>query len=410
MKFANYQFSARTVTNLGDQMQIIAIDNIYASMGIEKKDIVYLDYRGLKEYDGEYAILPVTMPMVDFYPNGFADRFSDHIIPVFIGLTMVKQSLTECEVNYLKRFAPIGCRDEYTLNTVRKYGIDAYLHGCITLTLPQRITNNGKEVFIVDVDSDLVNMIPSHIRENAIFRTQHREDFISNPKEEAKRQYDEYISNAKLVITSLLHCTVPCLAAGIPVILLRKKITYRMSWLEKIIPIYTLDNFSDVNWDITENSSCIFDLKRRVLELTIKRLKECKEKYSDICDLSYTYENRNKSVYINDACGPLIDFLTENWVDKNYNYRYSIWGLHQSAEWLVDYISDNYPNAKLCHVYDTYRKIDFRGIETEHPDNIVNYMDETVLVTVIGARKQAEELFERIGLPPKQYALFSITK
>ena len=32
MKFANYKFNARGINNLGDQMQIIAIDKIYQKM------------------------------------------------------------------------------------------------------------------------------------------------------------------------------------------------------------------------------------------------------------------------------------------------------------------------------------------------------------------------------------------
>ena len=123
MKYANYRFRARGVNNLGDQMQIIAIDYLYSVMGIPAEEIVYIDYHSLRAYDGEYVILPVTMPMVDYFPNGFADRFSERIIPVFLGVTMVKETLTEKEQIYLRKYEPIGCRDERTLNTMRKYGI-----------------------------------------------------------------------------------------------------------------------------------------------------------------------------------------------------------------------------------------------------------------------------------------------
>ena len=43
MKFANYKFNARGVNNLGDNMQLIAIDSIYERMGIPKEDIIYID-------------------------------------------------------------------------------------------------------------------------------------------------------------------------------------------------------------------------------------------------------------------------------------------------------------------------------------------------------------------------------
>jgi hypothetical protein len=41
MKYANYIFHARGVNNLGDKMQLIAIDSIYEQMGIPKEDIIY---------------------------------------------------------------------------------------------------------------------------------------------------------------------------------------------------------------------------------------------------------------------------------------------------------------------------------------------------------------------------------
>ena len=167
MKFANYAFRARGVNNLGDQMQIIAIDHIYRQMGVPRDDIVYIDYHNLRDYDGDYAILPVSMPMVDYFPNGFADRFSDRIIPVFLGVTMVKESLTEKEQTYLRKYAPIGCRDERTLRTMRRYGIMAYLNGCITVTLPRRAHEAGGDIYIVDVDESCQQLIPAEIRARA---------------------------------------------------------------------------------------------------------------------------------------------------------------------------------------------------------------------------------------------------
>ena len=124
MKFANISFSARGVNNIGDNMQLIAIDNIYKEMGISQSEIVYIDFHHLADYDGEYVILPLSMPMVDYVENGIAGRFSQHIIPVFLGLNMVRQFLHPAEVSYLKMYEPIGCRDEWMLETCRKYNIE----------------------------------------------------------------------------------------------------------------------------------------------------------------------------------------------------------------------------------------------------------------------------------------------
>lgn len=408
MKFANYKFNARGVNNLGDQMQIIAIDHIYQTMGIKKEDIVYLDYHELKDYQGEYVILPVSMPMVDYFPNGFADRFSDCIVPVFLGVTMVKESLTEKEQTYLRKYEPIGCRDERTLHTMRRYGIFSYLHGCITVTLPRRENDRGKDVFIVDVEDSCKNLIPEEIRKDAKYRTHLRSDVSADPKTACMEQYDEYKRDARLVITSLLHCSIPCAAAGIPVVLLNSKVSYRKAWMEKIIPVYTPEEVDAINWDPLPIE--MEEHKQRVLSLSIQRIQDTYEKYSGVLDLSYFYEIRKKHEYLNDACDSLKQFLKENWTDPEKAYPYSIWGLTQIAEWIVDFIGKEYPKAKLNHVYDAFRREEFRGIMSEPPENIRGRLLETVLVTTNGAEKAARKLFDDIQLPRDKQGFVVVVK
>lgn len=407
MKFANYRFQARGVNNLGDNMQIIAIDNIYTQMGIDLKDVVYIDTNELASYKGEYVILPVTMPLVDYREGGIAGRFSPYIVPVFLGLTMVKETLEPVEVAYYKKYEPIGCRDERTLNTLRKYQIQCYLHGCITITLPKRESaDNAKDVFIVDVHPRLMEQIPAHLRENAKIRTHLRKDKLEDAKAETIKQYQEYKDNARLVITSLLHCSMPCVAAGIPVILLKDAVSYRMSWLEKLLPIHTEDKIDQVNWDPAPVD--LGEHRQRVLDLTITRLQKAYDDNAAMLDLSWFYEDREKSEYINDACDSLKAYVDQHWLDRTANYRYSLWGLTQIGEWLVDYIQSRYPNARLCHVYDTFRKAEFKGIQSTHPDAIPNYPDEFIFVTTNGAERAAKELFDNIGRPENTYTFLRL--
>ena len=173
MRFANLQFKSKSINNIGDNMQLIAIDYIYESMGINKDEIVYIEKEDLKNYSGDYVILPISMPMVDYSSNGMEGRFSDRIIPVFLGLTLAKNSLNNVEVSYYKRFEPIGCRDEKTLLLLRSYGIFSYLHGCITATLPKRVINKTeqKQIYLVDCDPHFEKYIPSSITSRATILT-----------------------------------------------------------------------------------------------------------------------------------------------------------------------------------------------------------------------------------------------
>ena len=128
-------------------------------------------------------------------------------------------------------------------------------------------------------------------------------------------------------------------------------------------------------------------------------------KYADIIDLSMFYEEREKCEYINELCDSIERHIKDNWVDKNAAYNYSIWGLTQASEAIYHYISANYPNAKLCHVYDTYKELNFEGIKSIHPDNISKYADEYVFVTTPSLSQIAKEFFDKIGKKPETFAV-----
>jgi len=409
MKFANYIFNARGVNNLGDNMQIIAIDAIYESMGISKDEIIYIDKNDTGTYKGEYVVLPVTMPLIDYTEGGISGRFSPNIIPVFLGLTIAKDTLMKVEVNYLNRFEPIGCRDERTMETLRNYHVQAYLHGCITATLPERQDESKKfdKVFIVDVDPTIVEYIPKELKENAVFLT-HMHEGVDNPKSMMLDYYNRYKNEAKLIITSLLHCSVPSMAAGIPVVLIKKGISYRFGWLEKLIDVYDCNDIDQINW----YPEPVFyrEHKERLLRITKNRLQTEFDKYSDIYDLSWFYEKRQRKDYIVDAFIPIKSFIDRVFVDFNKQYNYSLWGLTQMSTLTYNYISAKYPNAVLRHVYDKYRRVVFEGRLTEDPDMIQNNSEDIIILTSNGPNKMAKELFEKIGKDNESYFLFELIR
>ncbi|QSX07151.1 polysaccharide pyruvyl transferase family protein [Sedimentibacter sp. zth1] len=408
MKYANYIFNARGVNNLGDNMQIITIDKIYEYMKIPKEDIIYIDKNKTGTYNGEYVILPVSMPLIDYVEGGICNRFSDHIIPVFIGLTLAKDSLLPQEVSYLKKYEPIGCRDERTLSTVRAYGIDSYLHGCITALLPKRENNDGEKVFIVDVCDELLEFIPEDIKKDAIYLSHMHAEHIEDPKYMAMEYYEKYKNDARLVITSLLHCSVPCMAAGIPVVLAKKYISYRFGWLDKLLPIYNINNFKDIDWN--PQTIEYEEHKKIIMDITIDRLRNTFNKYSKVCDLSWFYEDRQKNEYIVDAFESIKQFIDSKFIDKDFPYEYSIWGLTQMSELTVSYIRKKCPNAILKHVYDKYKRVYFAGKISQNPEKIVDNPNEIIIVTTNGAKKMALELFDALNKSKDSYVFFEPIK
>ncbi len=408
MKFANYIFDARGANNLGDNMQIIAIDYIYKKIGLKKEEIIYVNKNDLKTYKGEYIILPITLPLVDYSNNGIADKFSSRIIPVFIGLTLAKETLSEKEIIFYKRHEPIGCRDEKTLKLMRQHNITSYLHGCITVTMPKRVDteerNTSKKVFIVDVAPKLKEIIPQDLLTNSV-EISHSVESSINPKEEMKELYERYIREASLVITSRLHCAIPCMAAGIPVILGQDQLSYRFGWLEKLLPIYDKNSYKNIDW--TPNAINYEEHKQKVIEFTKDRIKKTYEENKAMLDISFFYEEREKMKYKNDCLEPLKIMIDEKFRNiDNPNFSYSIWGLTQISELIHEYINKNYPNAKLSNVYDKYRKLIFQGLETKAPEELLEDMDDLILFTSFSGQEKAKEFFDNHNIPKSRYMIW----
>lgn len=401
MKYANYKYYGKNLNNLGDQAQLLAVDNLYEEMGILLDDIVYIDSNDVQAYDKEPVLLPVLMPLNDYHEKGIAGMFSDKVTPVFLGFTMIKDSLLDVEIEFLKKHEPVGCRDERTYKTLSDFGVNAYLSGCLTATWPRRKENLEKQskVFIIDHAKGLKDYIPYALKKNAVKDTHIFYERFENPKLVAKNRYDRYKNEARLVITSLLHCASPCMAMGIPVILTKDKLSYRFGWLDTLLPIYSPEEYGEINWN--PNSVVYENHKKTLRELFEKRMKGL-DASNEIQRVHKFYMNRKRTEYVVDNVA-IIDFIKENWLDYDAEYEYSIWGLHQISEVTYNYISKNYPKARLMNIYDLRVGTKFKGISAKHPNELVAYPNETVFVTTMSAAKAARDLFEEINKPTNLY-------
>lgn len=194
MKFANLALdSDKKMENIGDWVQIFAIENLFEYMNIKKNEIVHIKISELSTYDGEYVILPINYPLYGYY------HLSYKIIPVFLGISVMSESVIEGL--RMRNFQPIGCRDYHTLQEMHKAGLEAYYGGCLTITFPKREKESVNKVFIVDVSDNVLNRIPNHIRENAeyIKHVYYHEE--CGGEEKARKIYDRYRREAGLVIT-----------------------------------------------------------------------------------------------------------------------------------------------------------------------------------------------------------------
>lgn len=263
--------------NIGDYIQALASSQFYPTIdGFLDRDT------DLKKYTGEEC----KMIMNGWYmkePENWPP--SNKIHPLFVAFhinSIAKDHLLSAEsLKYLKQHEPIGCRDKRTVEILKEKGVDAYFSGCMTLTLGYKYANSEKDgkIYIVDPIYDgnitattltkgfgiilrhpqkifrlvfgkklnlqngrnvLMNLfkVALFYREyatvfgdntvmQAIYITQdslyYKDHFKSDSERlsEAERLIRQY-AKAGLVITSRIHCALPCLGLGTPVVYLEK--------------------------------------------------------------------------------------------------------------------------------------------------------------------------------------------
>lgn len=424
MKYANFSNigganvdDEKSSINVGDYMQICAIDELYRSMGISCDDIYYINIKDIQNYSGEKLILPINFMISDltFCKEG-KFIFSDDIIPVFIGICIYREGFTfsEYNIDYLRKHSPIGCRDYLTLRLLKSYGIPSYLSGCVTFTLPYREKNqNQNKVYFVDVPEFVREYIPEFIIKKDIVIRHHIVELVKENFFDAfyARNYslklkDEYENCAGLVVTSRLHCASPCIAMGIPTILVREYSGYTFEWIKQYVRIFDEMDVNEIDWNNPYYDKRISDVKQTMRDVACYYIKKAwNDNYCcriEDCFLDYkaidcSYDNTQK------VKGEKLTRILKSIIDKNIK-NYCIWGLSEDAEEIYQYMKCYYPKAKLTRVIDTYRDVDFHGLKSEKPNIIEKNNDFFTIVTSINAVNAAKDLFKRVGKDKSEYA------
>lgn len=234
MKYGILSYSKSN--NLGDQIQSIA-----ASQFLPQIDKYYdRDFLNVYESNEDCKIImngwfmakPENWPPADFFS------------PLFISfhITQDHQSFEKLllpeSIAYLKKYEPIGCRDHYTKELLAARGVNTFYSGCLTMTLQnkyQTLPKTNEIIFMdvlyktqkksIDFKGKLKKrwlfkqLFPKKILQDAIFLTQDAPKGLSEDhKIEMAHELLERYARAKMVITSRIHCALPCLALGTPVL------------------------------------------------------------------------------------------------------------------------------------------------------------------------------------------------
>jgi len=130
---------------------------------------------------------------------------------------------------YLKKHQPIGSRDVETQKRLNRNGIENYFSGCMTLTInPFENVEKKEYICLVDVDEKSANLVKANTNREIKEITHDVEPTeIENKTFEQRMQDVENLLKtyqaAHLVLTNRLHVALPCVALGVPVILVHKE-------------------------------------------------------------------------------------------------------------------------------------------------------------------------------------------
>lgn len=236
--------------NVGDNVQSLAA----------KQFLPQVDQLINREKMGNYEGDPIKIILNGWFTHNTSNWVpSENIIPLFVSFhinnTAAAAMLSDKGIAYLKKHEPIGCRDQFSVDTLQAKGIAAYFTGCLTLTLDNYKVDDslrGDDIYIVDplygyttykkVTRNYKYFLRSiqHGTLFKIFRRQKHVKLIIDKEllksaihieqeppaktythEQKFEMADDLLkkyAKAKLVITSRIHCALPCLAMGTPVI------------------------------------------------------------------------------------------------------------------------------------------------------------------------------------------------
>ncbi len=238
--------------NIGDYVQSVCIKKLLQNK-LKAKNIVSIDRDTLSTKFNKFVRLFCN----GVFYNNTIPKFP--VKPIYLGLCFTNDpNLTKETIKNLKTNEPIGCRDLFTKNLLKKYGIKAFVSGCYSLTLEKRKKiPKVPKVFFVGISDELKKHIPPELLKNCEFITQRTdkdeyplsESTMKDLYDDAENLLERYKNEATLVVSPLLHCISPCIAMGIPVILARDTYNKRFSAIEKLTRIYIKEEYDDINWN-----------------------------------------------------------------------------------------------------------------------------------------------------------------
>ena len=262
--------------NIGDEIQSVAAERL-----LPKVD-EYIDREGMKKFKSINKVKLICNGWFMEEPHLWPP--SSSIDPLFISFHVTNSNGSDKKLihkkfaEYYKKHEPIGCRDLATKKLFDSIGVKAYLSQCLTLTLENNFSERNDKILIVDPfrrnftqgfrDYYTEKIVPDKYKKNIEIIEQRRYNLNANREtrfKDASDLIDRY-AQAKMVITSRIHCALPCLALGTPVYFINSGYTTKSSLNDRFEGLIELFNVIGPE-NFPHTSKSFTDYTRRFLNI-----------------------------------------------------------------------------------------------------------------------------------------------
>jgi len=215
--------------NLGDEIQSIAAAQLLPRVDhyLNRDDLhMQSDRLGHDVFavmNGWYCQWPERWPAsAKIRPLLISMHVTQERVDSDFGLIPSEYLLAAPISTYLIRNGPVGARDLNTLSLLQRAGIPSYFSGCLTLTLDRPDVCRGDDLIVYnDIPVKVVRFLRL-ASSKRLFGTSHV-DFPEQDQVGRIARAHELLhlyARASCVVTGRLHCALPCLAMGTPVLLI----------------------------------------------------------------------------------------------------------------------------------------------------------------------------------------------
>jgi hypothetical protein len=255
--------SYANTNNIGDEIQSIAARRFLPSVDefIEREAMSRFcpadAVRRNVIMNAWYAHSPENWPPSEFINPLFVAVHISEEPGWYSGLKAKDILLAEPVARYLRGYAPIGARDLNTLKLLNAAGIDAYFSGCLTLTIERpEVAREANLIVLNDIPEELSRKLQGRLTKNVV-TTRHGDQPARGAAARfaAAEELLNLYARASCVVTTRLHCSLPCIAMGTPVLMVNNWVSdpYRFSGLMEFV--------HNASYNALMTGSCPYDIE-----------------------------------------------------------------------------------------------------------------------------------------------------